>query len=487
MSKDTIGLIGCGVMGQNLALNFERHGFPVAVYDTDQAKVANYLQERAARKRIVAAPSLAALVENLERPRRILMLVPAGPAVDQCLEQLLSHLDQGDILVDGGNSHFADTERRTKRVESAGFLFVGAGISGGEEGALRGPSIMPGGSRAAWPRLQPLFERIVAQAPDGTPCCDWIGPGGAGHFVKMVHNGIEYGELQLIGEACHFMQVGLGLSATEVSAVFDEWNHGELASFLIGVTRDVLAYRDANGGALVEKILDAAGQKGTGKWVAQTALDLGQPLTLMAEAVFARCLSALKDERLTAAAVLPGPCGPIDADRAAFLDDLWRALYASKIVACTQGFQLLRAAGREFGWNLDFGRIAGLWRAGCIIRAALLERIRAAFAADADLVSLLLAPCFSQVLRDTQSGWRRTVATAARIGVPVPALSAALAYYDGYRCARLPANLLQAQRDYFGAHRYERTDRPRGMFFHTDWQGSATGGPDSARPREGES
>jgi 6-phosphogluconate dehydrogenase len=469
-SKSSIGLIGCGVMGQNLALNFERNGFSVVVCDTDDAKVAAYLRDRATGKRIASAANLPTLVEALERPRRILMMVPAGRPVDQCIDQLLPHLSPDDILIDGGNSHFADSQRRTTLLESKGFSFVGTGVSGGEEGALHGPSIMPGGSPAAWPHVRPLLERIAARAPDGTPCCAWIGPGGAGHFVKMVHNGIEYGDMQLIGEAYHLTRAGLGLSPAEMSAVFDDWNRGELSSYLIEITRDVLAFRDEHGEPLVEKILDTAGQKGTGKWVAQTALDLGQPLTLIAEAVFARFLSALKDERVAAAPQLPGPPGVVELDRPTFLANLRQALYAAKVVSYAQGFQLMRAAGREFGWKLDFASIANIWRAGCIIRATLLDAIMTAFAAEPDLVNLLLASAFKAALAAAQTAWRTTVAGAVRIGVPVPALSTALAYYDGYRCARLPANLLQAQRDYFGAHQYERTDHPRGTLFHTEWK-----------------
>ena len=470
MQPADIGVIGLAVMGENLILNMESKGFAVACYNRTTSKVDDFLAGRARGRNIAGCHSLTELVRALARPRKVMLMVKAGPAVDAFLDQLLPLLEPGDILIDGGNSHFADTARRLRTAEDAGLLYIGTGISGGEEGALTGPSIMPGGSAAAWPQVRPIFQRIAAHTPDGEPCCDWVGGGGAGHFVKMVHNGIEYGDMQMIAETYALLRDGVGLSNDEMRAVFDAWNRGPLDSYLIEITRDILGYRDETGAAPVDRILDAAGQKGTGKWTVQAALDAGQPLTLIAEAVFARSLSALKDERLAAAETLPGPKRrPFAGRRDAFLRDLEQALYASKIVSYAQGYQLLRAADREAGWQLNHGGIALMWRGGCIIRSAFLGKIKQAFDRRPDLVNLLLDPFFARALRKAQGGWRRTLVAAVKLGLPAPALSAALAYYDGYRRARLPANLLQAQRDYFGAHTYERTDKPRGQFFHTDW------------------
>jgi 6-phosphogluconate dehydrogenase len=408
-----------------------------------------------------------------------MLMVKAGQPVDDFIEQLLPLLEPGDILIDGGNSNFHDTIRRTKYVESKGLLYVGTGVSGGEEGALRGPSIMPGGSPAAWPHVKPIFQKIAAHTKEGEPCCEWVGENGAGHFVKMVHNGIEYGDMQLIGETYHLMRDGLGLSNDEMHKIFAQWNRGALDSYLIEITRDILAYKDEQGNYVLDLILDAAGQKGTGKWTVIAALDAGQPLTLIAEAVFARCLSALKEERVAASKKLSGPAGEkFRGHKKELVEDLKNALYAAKICSYAQGFQLMRAAAKEFGWNLNYGGIALMWRGGCIIRSAFLGKIRDAFARDAGLVNLLLDPFFRRAVARAQDSWRRVVTTAVRLGIPTPAMSSALAYYDGYRTARLPANLLQAQRDYFGAHTYERVDRPRGEFFHTNWTGR--GGTTSA-------
>ena len=471
--RQSVGLIGCGVMGQNLALNIEGRGCAVVVYDTDRRKVETYLTTKAAGRNITGAASPSELAACLHRPRQIFMMLPAGKPVDQCIEGLLPHLDAGDILIDGGNSRYGDTNRRREDLERKGLLFVGAGISGGERGALEGPSIMPGGSPAAWDHVKPVLQAIAARTKDGAVCCDWVGEGGAGHFVKMVHNGIEYGDMQLICEAYHLMKAGLGMSPGDMSHVFEEWNRGNLCSYLVEITRDILSFRDEQGEAVVEKILDSAGQKGTGQWTAATALDVGQPLTLIAEAVLARFLSALKDERIAAAEVLASRTAPYEGDREILISDLRRALYASKIVSYAQGFQLMRAAAKNHGWTLDYGGIALLWRAGCIIRSAFLSNIKEAFDRDSSLVNLLLDPFFAKEVTEAQPSWRRVVETAVRSGIPVPAMSSALAYFDGYRSSHLPANLLQALRDYFGAHAYERVDRPRGSFYHTDWFGKS--------------
>lgn len=466
-----IGLIGLAVMGENLVLNMESKGFSVSVYNRTLQKVDDFIAGRASGKRIKGTYSIEELVSSLKRPRKIMIMVKAGKAVDDMIETLIPHLDKGDIIIDGGNTHFPDTNRRTAYVESKGLLFIGTGVSGGEEGALLGPSIMPGGSIAAWPEVKPIFQAIAAKVDDGTPCCDWVGENGAGHFVKMVHNGIEYGDMQLICEAYHLMKSLLGMSADEMHLVFREWNEGELNSYLIEITRDILAFKDEDGLPLVEKILDTAGQKGTGKWTGITALDLGIPLTLIGEAVFSRCLSAIKDERVRASKVLKGPGKAFSGDRNAFIANLREALYASKIVSYAQGYSLMKAAAEEYGWKLNYGGIALMWRGGCIIRSAFLGKIKEAYDNNPETDNLLLDPFFREKMERAQLGWRNIVAEAVKNGIPVPAISSGLAYFDGYRCERLPANLLQAQRDYFGAHTYERIDKPRGEFFHTNWTG----------------
>ncbi len=463
-----VGVVGLGGMGRNLALNMERNGFPVAGYDIDKEK-ASASREAFAGKAMAVAGTLDAFVADLERPRRILMMVPAGKPVDAVIGDLRPRLGAGDVLIDGGNSFFEDTRRRMRELGTSGILFVGAGVSGGEEGALNGPSIMPGGNPAAWPIVRPVLQKIAARASDGQPCCEWIGPGGAGHFVKMVHNGIEYGDMQMIGEAYWLMERALGLSPEEMRGVFAEWNTGELDSYLIEITAAILGRRDAETGKpLVQVILDTAAQKGTGKWTSAAALDLGGPAQTIATAVFARMMSALKAERVAASKVLAGPDGKFTGDRKVFLGMIRDALYASKICSYAQGFQLLRAANAEYHWDLGFGTIASLWRAGCIIRARFLSKIRDAYARDPALANLLLDPYFASAIRDASAGWRKVVGTAAELGVPVPAFATALAYYDSYRSAVLPANLLQAQRDFFGAHTYRRVDR-EGVF-HTEWE-----------------
>jgi 6-phosphogluconate dehydrogenase len=466
-----IGLIGLAVMGENLALNMESKGFSVAVYNRTASKTASFLNGRAAGKRFVGSDDLAGFAASLSKPRKIVMLVKAGSAVDELIDQLAPHLDPGDILIDGGNSLYTDTIRRTHKVESLGFLYVGSGVSGGEEGALLGPSLMPGGSAAAWPHIKPIFQAICARTPEGEACCDWMGEDGAGHFVKMVHNGIEYGDMQLICETYDLMKRGLGLSNERMHEVFAAWNKGPLDSYLIEITRDILAYRAEDGSAVVDVILDAAGQKGTGKWTVVAALDDGMPLTLIGEAVFARCLSALKDDRTAAAKVINPSLPAFTGDVDAFVEDLRQALYASKIISYAQGYQLLQAAARTHHWNLNFGGIALTWRGGCIIRSAFLADIKKAFDRNPALGNLLLDPFFSKIIETHQAAWRRVIVGAVQLGIPVPCLSSALAYLDGYRSERLPANLLQAQRDYFGAHNYERVDRPRGEMFHTNWTG----------------
>jgi 6-phosphogluconate dehydrogenase len=466
-----IGVIGLAVMGENLALNIESRGFRVCVYNRTVARVTDFIQGRAQGKRFVGAQTLEAFVTALQRPRRILMLVKAGAPVDELIGQLLPLLDAGDILVDGGNSLYTDTIRRTKQVDSHGLHYVGCGVSGGEEGALHGPSMMPGGSAAAWPHLQPVFEAICARTPEGEPCCRWIGSDGAGHYVKMIHNGIEYADMQLIGEAYDVMRRALGMHNTAMSAVFAEWNAGELDSYLIEITRDILAFRDGKGEAVIDHILDAAGQKGTGRWTVNAALEEGVPLQLTTEAVFARNLSAAREEREVAATKLPAMPPTPSVDPAAVIADLRAALYAAKIVSYAQGFALLRAAARTNAWQLDAGGIALTWRGGCIIRSVFLGDIRKAFERNPELTSLVLDDFFARALATRDAAWRRALTTAIAAGIPVPCLSAALAWWDACRCTSLPANLLQAQRDFFGAHQYERTDRPRGEFFHTDWTG----------------
>ena len=466
-----VGLIGLAVMGENLALNMESRGFRVAVFNRTTARVDEFLAGRAKGKRFIGSHDLKEFVAALQRPRKIVMLVKAGAPVDQLIEQLLPLLDAGDILIDGGNSLFTDTIRRTRRVEEDGKLFVGSGVSGGEEGALNGPSLMPGGSPAAWPHIKPVFQAICARTPEGEPCCDWMGENGAGHFVKMVHNGIEYGDIQLICETYDVMKRVLGMSNAEMHEVFAEWNRGELDSYLIEITRDILGFVDENGEATIDRILDAAGQKGTGKWTAVEALDQGVPLTLIGEAVFARALSAAKEERVLASKQLRPVVSEFKGDRKQLLADLREALYASKIISYAQGYQLLRAAAESYQWTLNYGGIALVWRAGCIIRSAFLGDIKKAFERDPKLVNLLLDPFFRDAVSTRQAGWRRAVVAAIQGGIPVPCMTAALSYFDGYRAERLPANLLQAQRDFFGAHTYERIDQPRGQFFHTDWTG----------------
>jgi 6-phosphogluconate dehydrogenase len=478
MSKADIGLVGLAVMGENLILNMESKGFTVAAFNRTVSKVDDFARGRAKGKKILGAHSIEEFVSLLKRPRKVMIMVKAGQAVDDFIEQILPHLEPGDILIDGGNTHYPDTIRRTAYVEGKGMLYVGTGVSGGEEGALTGPSIMPGGSNAAWPQVKPIFQAIAARTEDGTPCCDWVGENGAGHFVKMVHNGIEYGDMQLICEAYDILKNVLGMSAFEMRDVFAEWNKGELDSYLIEITRDILGFKDDDGQPLVDRILDTAGQKGTGKWTGIEALELGIPLTLIGEAVFARCLSAIKEERVLASEVLPGPKPKFEGDRKAFVEDIRKALYASKMVSYAQGYTLMRAAAQERGWNLNYGGVALMWRGGCIIRSVFLGKIKEAFDANPGLTNLLLAPFFRDKVVTSQEAWRRVVASAIVNGVPVPAFATALGYFDGFRARRLPANLLQAQRDYFGAHTYERTDKPRGQFFHTNWTGR--GGTTSA-------
>jgi len=474
--KADIGMIGLAVMGENLSLNIEGKGFTVAVFNrtvagVEEGVVSRFIKGRGRGRNIIGTESLEDLVKALAAPRRIMMMVKAGEPVDALIEQLIPLLDKGDILIDGGNSHFADTVRRTNYVESRGLLYIGTGVSGGEEGALLGPSIMPGGSPAAWPHVKPIFQAIAARVDDASVCCDWVGSDGAGHFVKMIHNGIEYGDMQLICEVYQVMKDLLGMSPAEMHEVFRRWNQGDLGSYLIEITGNILAYTDTDGEPLVDKILDTAGQKGTGKWASIVSLDLGIPLTLISEAVHARCLSAVKEERVRASETLPPPPVEFSGDRDALIKDLEQALYASKIVSYTQGFALLREAAREYKWDLDYGGIAMLWRGGCIIRSVFLSKIKDAFDTNPALSNLMLDPFFRERIIESQQAWRRVVSTAILHGVWVPALSTALCYYDGFRNGRLPANLLQAQRDYFGAHQYERVDAPRGQFFHTNWTG----------------
>lgn len=471
MKKSDIGLIGLAVMGENLVMNMESKGFTVSVYNRTTEKVKKFVEGRAKGKNITGTYSLEELVASLEKPRKVMMMIKAGKAVDDTIESLIPLLEEGDIIIDGGNSHFPDTIRRTAYVESKGLLYIGTGVSGGEEGALKGPSLMPGGSKAAWESVKPILQAICAKVEDGSPCCDWVGENGAGHFVKMVHNGIEYGDMQLICEAYQLMRDLLGMSDDEMHNVFAGWNEGELDSYLIEITRDILAYKDEDGSPIVEKILDTAGQKGTGKWASIAALDEGVPLTLIGEAVFSRCLSAMKEERVAASKVLSGPEIKFEGDREQFIKDIKDALYAAKIVSYAQGYTLMRAAAKTYGWNLNYGGIALMWRGGCIIRSVFLGKIKEAYDSNPELSNLLLDPYFKGIIEKAQAGWRRVCATALANGIPVPAMTTALSYFDGFRCERLPANLLQAQRDYFGAHTYERLDAPRGTFFHTNWTG----------------
>jgi 6-phosphogluconate dehydrogenase len=470
-ARADIALIGLAVMGQNLILNMNDHGFTVVAYNRTISKVDEFLNKEAKGTNVIGARSIQEMVSYLKRPRRVMMLVKAGAPVDEFIEQLIPYLEKGDIIIDGGNSLYQDSMRRTKYLEEKGLLFIGTGVSGGEEGARRGPSIMPGGSPDAWPHVKEIFQKIAAKVDDGTPCCDWVGENGAGHYVKMVHNGIEYGDMQLICEAYHLMKDGLGMTADEMHQVFAEWNKGDLDSFLIDITANILAFKDTDGQPLVDKILDTAGQKGTGKWTVISSQELGIPITLMAEAVYSRCVSALKDERVAAAKKLRGPKPKIPADRTKFVEDIRKALYASKIVSYAQGYMLMRAAAKEYNWKLNYGGIALMWRGGCIIRSRFLGMIKEAYDKNPRLTNLLLDKFFKKAIKDSQRSWRNVVATAAKKGIPVPAFSTALAFYDAYRSERLPANLLQAQRDYFGAHTYERLDKPRGEFFHTNWTG----------------
>jgi 6-phosphogluconate dehydrogenase len=466
-----IAVIGLAVMGQNLILNMNDHGFTVVAFNRTVSKVDEFLNKEAKGTKVLGAHSFEEMVALLKKPRRVMLMVKAGSPVDEFIEHLLPYLESGDIIIDGGNSLFEDTMRRTKYVESKGLLYIGTGVSGGEEGARRGPSIMPGGSPAAWPHVKDIFQKIAAKVEDGTPCCDWVGENGAGHYVKMVHNGIEYGDMQLICEAYNLMKTGLGMSADEMHKVFAQWQEGELNSYLIEITRDILAFKDADGQPLVDKILDTAGQKGTGKWTVISSQELAIPITLIGEAVYARMISAFKDERVAASKKLRGPTPAIKGDRAKIIEDIRRALYASKIVSYTQGYMLMRAAALQYKWNLNFGGIALMWRGGCIIRSVFLGKIKEAFNRNSKLANLMLDPFFRKALNGSHRSWRNVVAAAAKKGIPIPALSTALAFYDGYRSERLPANLLQAQRDYFGAHTYERLDQPRGQFFHTNWTG----------------
>ena len=468
--KANIGLIGLAVMGQNLVLNMNDHGFKVAVFNRTTSKVDEFLEGPAKNTQVVGAHSLEELVNSLESPRIVMLMVKAGDVVDQYIDKLTPLLSAGDIIVDGGNSLFTDTNRRTASLKEKNINYIGTGVSGGEEGARHGPSIMPGGNKSAWPTVKPIFQAISAQV-NGDPCCEWVGDNGAGHYVKMVHNGIEYGDMQLICEAYQLMSEGLGLSADEMHAIFAEWNQGELSSYLIEITANILAYKDEDGQPLVDKILDTAGQKGTGKWTGINALDLGIPLTLIGESVFARCLSAQKTERITASHSLPKRTLVFTGDKQAMINAIHDALYAAKIISYAQGFRLMREASKEYNLSLNYGEIALMWRGGCIIRSQFLNDIKQAYNDNPDLENLLLAEFFVNAMKKADEGWRKAVILGIELGIPTPAFSSALAYYDGYRTERLPANLLQAQRDYFGAHTYERVDQPRGKFFHTDWTG----------------
>lgn len=470
-----IAVIGMAVMGQNLILNMNDHGFKVIAYNRTVEKVDAFLQNQAAGTNVVGVHSVQEMIEGLKKPRRIMMMVKAGEAVDQMIENLLPNLEQGDILIDGGNSLYTDTERRRNYIESKGFLYIGAGVSGGEEGARHGPSIMPGGSPAAWPRVKDIFQAIAAKTDDGSPCCDWVGEGGAGHYVKMVHNGIEYGDMQLIGEAYGLLKNYASLANDQIAAIFQDWNKSELESYLIEITANILNYKENDGTFLVEKILDTAGQKGTGKWTVISSAELAQPVSLIAEAVYARCLSALKDERVATSGVLTGPRTTLSTDVGNFADQVKQALYAAKIISYAQGYMLMQAAAKQYSWNLNLGGIALMWRGGCIIRSKFLGDIKQAFDKQPALTNLMLDDFFKGELGRTQQAWREVVAGAVSSGWPIPAMSSALSFYDGYRSETSPANLLQAQRDYFGAHTYERTDKPRGEFFHTDWTGHGGG------------
>ena len=469
-----IGLIGLGVMGSSLALNIANHGYSVAVHNRSRKEIDELINGRAKGKDIVGCEDIVDFVNSIKKPRKVMLMVVAGSVVDDCINKLTPYLDQGDIIIDGGNSHYPDTIRRTKSLEEQGFLFVGAGVSGGEEGALKGPSIMPGGSSSAWPEVKDIFQTISAKVENDEPCCDWIGEDGSGHFVKMVHNGIEYGDMQLICEAYQIMKDLLGMSVDEMHDIFKQWNEGELSSYLIEITADILAFKEKDGTPLVERILDTAGQKGTGKWTAAVALELGTPLTLIGEAVFSRYLSSIKQDRVEASKLLSGPDIQFNGNKEQVLEDIHDALYAAKIVSYAQGYTLLNEAANQFNWNLNYGGIALMWRGGCIIRSAFLNKIKDAYDHNPEIKNLLLDPFFKDKINNCQSGWRRIASIAMTHGVPIPAMTSSLSYYDGYRSARLPANLLQAQRDYFGAHSYERVDRSVGEFFHTDWLSQKT-------------
>ncbi len=469
--KGDIAVVGLAVMGQNLILNMDDHGYSVVAYNRNDEYAVNIDKCVRAGKQVIGAYTIEEMIAGLKVPRKIMIMVQAGKAVDQIIEQLLPHLSPGDCIIDGGNSHFTDTIRRTRYLEGKGLLFIGTGVSGGEEGARRGPSLMPGGSPGAWPLVKDIFQAIAAKTPDGVPCCDWVGENGAGHYVKMAHNAIEYGDMQIICEAYHLMKQGLGLTPYKMHKIFSRWNKTELNSYLIEITADILAYKDTDGKPLVEKILDKAGQKGTGKWFSVNSLDLGIPVTLISEAVYARCLSALKEERVAASKLLKGPKAGFTGDITVFVEDIRRALLASKIVSYAQGFMCMREAAKEYKWNLNYGNIAMLWRSGCIIRSVFLEKIKDAYERNPELSNLLLDDYFRSVIDKCQNSWRKVVMTAVKLGIPLPAFSSALAFYDGYRCERLPANLLQAQRDYFGAHTYKRIDAPADKVFHTNWTG----------------
>jgi len=469
--KSDIGLIGLAVMGENLVLNMASRGYTVTAFNRSVDRVERFIEGPAKGRSIRGSSSIEEFVASLSSPKKIMLMVKAGDAVDAVIDELIPHLSSGDIIIDGGNTHFPDTNRRTSYLREKGIHFIGTGVSGGEEGALTGPSIMPGGSPEAWPAVKPIFQDIAAKLEDGSPCCDWVGEDGAGHFVKMVHNGIEYGDMQLICEAYQVMRDLLGMNADEIHQVFADWNEGELNSYLIEISRDIMAFRDEDGEPLVEKILDTAGQKGTGKWTGVTALHLGTPLTLIGEAVFSRCLSAQKEERVQASNIISGPEISFSGDRQAMIENLRQAVFASKIISYAQGYLLMREAAKEYGWSLNYGGIALMWRGGCIIRSSFLEKIKDAFDLNPDLSNLLLDDFFREKVESSQMGWRKLAAEAMVNGIPIPAITSALNYFDGYRCKRLPANLLQAQRDYFGAHTYERVDKPRGEFFHTNWTG----------------
>jgi len=467
-----IGLIGLAVMGENLVLNMERNGFTVAIYNRTIAKVDSFVSGRGKDKKFIPCHSIQELVAAIKRPRKIMLMVKAGDVVDEFINQLVPHLEKGDIIIDGGNSHYPDSNRRVQELEAKGILFVGAGVSGGEEGALNGPSIMPGGSEAAWPEIKGIFQKIAAKVDDGVPCCDWVGPAGSGHFVKMVHNGIEYGDMQLICEGYHMLKSVGGLPNAEIGLTFAKYDEGDLDSFLTEITAEIFTKKDDETGKdLIDVILDTAGQKGTGKWTATVALDLGIPVTLIGEAVFARCISAQKADRIKAAKIIKGPIVATAPDKAKLISDVERALYCAKLVSYAQGFELMRAAAKDFGWTINYGGVALMWRGGCIIRSKFLGKIKEAFDKASDLSNLLLDPFFAEVMNTSQEAWRRVIVSGATNGIPLPAMSTALCYFDGYRTERLPANLLQAQRDFFGAHTYERTDKPRGEFFHTNWTG----------------